>query len=414
MTDTGNNAAINKGMVHTQSGKVQCKRNKKTNADGVPYENRHGLWTALDKAVLGFGILLTDWLIPERCEIELFLLNPPGKRGPKFRYPPSLILYICLLKEDNGRSYRRAVAGVHALLRHMGLEMPNYSTLHKNEGLYFNSGLGHDVMSKASEILASRGIHESLDPCMLVGTGINPEYRAPGLLVDSEAKGILQELMDEEAEKLSRMMEVMTFKNVVDEGREHDCAVDGSGEGVSGPGIYFEHIWKVNNRRFIKQHVALDVRTREVLAFSITMEKPGDAAVFVPLMEGAKAAGLRIGRVYADSAYDTVANWTFSEDSGIEFHPNLKATFGERHDLPRRNEEKRAEDAMGKTAFHRLTGYNIRWLVEVFFSVLKKLYGDRVANRKFDRMVLTMRLRYRLYMIRRGFINRAREGPLTQ
>lgn len=220
--------------------------------------------------------------------------------------------------------------------------------------------------------------------------------------------------MDEEAERLSEMMEVMTFKNVVDEGREHDCAVDGSGEGVSGPGIYFEHIWKVNNRRFIKQHVALDVRTREVLAFSITMEKPGDAAVFVPLMEGAKTAGLRIGRVYADSAYDTVANWTFSEDSGIEFHPNLKATFGERPDLPRRNEEKRTEDAMGKTAFHRFTGYNIRWLVEVFFSVLKKLYGDRVGNRKFDRMVLTMRLRYQLYMIRRGFINRAREGPLTQ
>ena len=80
-------------------------------------------------------------------------------------------------------------------------------------------------------------------------------------------------------------------------------------------------------------------------------------------MEGAVEAGIRIGRVYADSAYDTVANWIVTRDNDIEFYPNLKKNFGE-----------------------------------------------KVRSRKFDHMVLTMRWRYDLYMIRQGCICKVRQG----
>ena len=69
-------------------------RNKKTNSDGVPYENRNGHWAALDKAAADEGIILGGWLLPERIEAELSILNPPGKKGRPYLYPPSLILYI--------------------------------------------------------------------------------------------------------------------------------------------------------------------------------------------------------------------------------------------------------------------------------------------------------------------------------
>lgn len=186
--------------------------------------------------------------------------------------------------------------------------------------------------------------------------------------------------------------------------------MDGLGVGISGPGIYFEFIWKVNNRRFIKHHVLIDVRTKEVLSFSITMESPGDSAVFAPLLEGAIKVGMRIKAIYADSAYDSVGNWIVTEDNKIRFYPNLKKNFVERNDLPERNEQKRAEEEMGTKEFHELIGYNVRWLVEVFFSVIKKLYGEKIRNRNFDRMVLTMRTRYELYMIRQGFMIEARQG----
>ena len=51
--------------------------------------------------------------------------------------------------------------------------------------------------------------------------------------------------------------------------------------------------------------------------------------------------------------------------------------------------------------------------VEVFFSVIKKLYGEKIRNRLFDRMVLTVRARYDLYMMRQGCINAVR-NPMEQ
>ena len=84
----------------------------------------------------------------------------------------------------------------------------------------------------------------------------------------------------------------------------------------------------MNNRRLIKQHAMIDVRSKKIMSFSITLESPGDAAVFAPLMEGAVKAGIRIGRIYADSACDTIANWMVTKNNDIKFYPNLKKTFG--------------------------------------------------------------------------------------
>lgn len=135
-------------------------------------------------------------------------------------------------------------------------------------------------------ILTQMRIKEGMGPCMLVNTGICPNYNAPKIIVDSQAKQDLQDMMDEEAEGFEKMMETTVLRDAIDDGF-HIAAVDSSGVRTSGPGIYFEHIWKVNNRRFIKQHALIDVNTMEVLVFSITMESPGDSKVFAPLIEGA-------------------------------------------------------------------------------------------------------------------------------
>ena len=296
------------------------------------------------------------------------------------------------------------------MLRNLGLENPDHTTLFKNEKRYFGGDFGYHVMSEACLILAKNGSLDTYNPCALIMTGVCPEYKAPRIFIDCKDKEALQKNMDEEAERLREFMEVVVFRSVVEDGEEHVAAVDGSGVGISGPGIYFEFIWKVNNRRFIKQHVLINVRTKEVLSFSITMESPGDSAVFAPLLDGAVQAGVKIKVIYADSAYDSVGNWIVTKDNKIEFYPNLKKNFGEKHDLPERNEQKRMEQELGAKEFHRLTGYNVRWLVEVFFSVIKKLYGEKIRNKNFDRMVLTMRTRYELYMIRQRFMVEARRG----
>lgn len=114
---------------------------------------------------------------------------------------------------------------------------------------------------------------------------------------------------------------------------------------------------------------------------------------------------MNLGIVYADGAYDTVDNWQFIEESEIQFYPNIKKYFEKDWYIPERNMQKEMCNAMGKKQFNVLTGNNQRWIVEVFFSVLKKLYDEKIINRLFERMIITMRHRYMLYAIRQKTIN---------
>ena len=171
--------------------------------------------------------------------------------------------------------------------------------------------------------------------------------------------------------------------------------------------MYFEHIWVTADRRFIKQHTMLDLDTKRVVAFAVTLEKPGDSKMLVPLVSGALLVGMKVDWVSADSAYDTRANWEFMDEKGIAFCPNLRERFTSTWDLKRREALESFDERFGKKIAHRITGYNRRWLVEAFFSVFKKLYGERVDNKKFDRMVITMKYRYALYDIHRDFIQEA-------
>lgn len=389
----------------TSGSGVQRKRNKKADAEGRPYDRRKGTWEQREKAVEENARALRKWLTKERVETELSLLNYPGKRGRPYEYPPSLVLYVCLLKEDREHSYRSGTADINVDLEFLGFGKPDFTTVFKSEGKFLIGDFGYRIMAEASVILAGKGMSEPVDPCMFVRTGEFPKYRAPQIIVDSQRKQDLQNDMDAEAAQFQEMMEIIVLKNAAEDGKVHVGAVDGSGVGISGPGIYFEHIWKVNNRRFIKQHALIDVHTMEVIAFSITMESPCDSAVFIPMIKGTAKAGVKIGVMYADGSYDTINNWLFMDEQDIQFYPNLKTGFEEKVELPERNEQKRMSDGLGKKAFNVLTGYNSRWHVEVFFSIMKKLYGEKVDNRKFGRMVLTMRHRYMLYAIRQSILN---------
>lgn len=45
--------------------------------------------------------------------------------------------------------------------------------------------------------------------------------------------------------------------------------------------------------------------------------------------------------------------------------------------------------------------------MEVFFSVFKKLFGERVRNRLFSRMVLAMRFKYSIMDVHKKLYNNA-------
>jgi hypothetical protein len=388
-------------------------RNKTTDAFGNKYDKRKGHWTDLDKAILEEGRLLDSWLTPQRVQVELDLLNVPKKPGRKYEYPPSLILFIAMLKTDDNRSYRRAISKVSTILENLGIPQPHYSTLHKSLEKYNKGQMGLKIISEATVVLVVMGVEEPLDTMRIIHTLVCPDYEAPKIIQTCQKDADRQEQMDDEAETIRDSMHVKVMRSALYSASPHCCAIDGSGEGVSGPGLYFEHIWKVNQRRFIKQHTMLNLENKRVVSYAITLEKPGDAKMLVPLVSGALLVGVKVCWVSADSAYDTIANWKYMDDKGIAFCPNLKESFKGEPELKRRDALASFDEQFGKDLAHRITGYNQRWLIEAFFSIFKTLYGQSVRNRLFHMMVIEMDTRYMLYDIHRDFMIKAWEGALN-
>ena len=93
-------------------------------------------------------------------------------------------------------------------------------------------------------------------------------------------------------------------------------AVDSTGIKVSNRGEWIHKKWKVK-RGFIKVHIAVDVKTKQILAIEVTREDVGDGRMFGQLVKSASnVADLR--RVIADGAYDSKPNFRLADAMGVE------------------------------------------------------------------------------------------------
>jgi len=100
------------------------------------------------------------------------------------------------------------------------------------------------------------------------------------------------------------------------DGRPVTIAVDASGIKVADRGEWMRMKWK-RRRGFLKIHIAVDVRMKQILAMEVTDEGVGDGGMLKPLVEEAENHAA-VERVLADGAYDSRLNFTFLAGKGIE------------------------------------------------------------------------------------------------
>jgi hypothetical protein len=82
-------------------------------------------------------------------------------------------------------------------------------------------------------------------------------------------------------------------------------AIDSTGIKVTNRGEWMREVWKVH-RGWIKVHIAVNVKTKEVVGIEVTDEKVGDSKMFSPLIDQSKEnlQGRKIEQADADGAYD--------------------------------------------------------------------------------------------------------------
>ena len=93
-------------------------------------------------------------------------------------------------------------------------------------------------------------------------------------------------------------------------------AVDSTGIKVSNRGEWIRKVWKVK-RGFIKVHIAVDTKTKQILAIEVTKENVGDGKMLGRLVESSGRKG-NVRRVLADGAYDSKNNFRMLASNNIE------------------------------------------------------------------------------------------------
>ncbi|RJS88767.1 IS5 family transposase, partial [Candidatus Bathyarchaeota archaeon] len=151
-------------------------------------------------------------------------------------------------------------------------------------------------------------------------------------------------------------------------------AVDSTGVCVHKAGGWVERKHG-KKKRYVKIHLAVDVRTKQALALLVTTDGIHDSRAFPKLLRKAESCG-RVSRVYADGAYDSSKVYRLLEEKGIE--AVIKPRRNSRLDTPSEPRRRAVTlyKRLGEKDWTELKGYGRRWIVETAYSTFKRRFGE--------------------------------------
>jgi Transposase DDE domain. len=177
----------------------------------------------------------------------------------------------------------------------------------------------------------------------------------------------------------------INFDNIPDE-----CVViiDSTGVRLSNKGEWMAKRHKIKrNKKWLKIHVAVDSTSKQVIDIQITQENVHDIKKAKELVENAfrnlEEKGKRIHKVLADKGYDARDFYDFIKRigaiAGIIPRKNSKTKFNGYRDLV----VNRIKE-IGINAYKQEIGYSLRNIVEGFFSIFKRRFGEHVVSKKLE------------------------------
>jgi len=171
-------------------------------------------------------------------------------------------------------------------------------------------------------------------------------------------------------------------------------AVDSTGVKVTNRGDWMREKHGKKHRGWIKVHIAVDVKTNQILTLEVTDEKTADPHMFKPLLEPIK----KLKDVLGDGAYDTYDCYEYCmSDRGLD-PPGLKI----RDNAKRKGQTPRAYavrefQKLGYKKWKKKHNYGMRWDSEGFFSGEKRTFGETVRATSWTGMVQEVKNKFWLY-----------------
>ena len=179
-----------------------------------------------------------------------------------------------------------------------------------------------------------------------------------------------------------------------------DVVVDSTGLKVFGAGEWRSEAYRTPKRRtWRKLHLSINAATQEIVAEVLTSKRRDDADL-VPALLAQIASP--VAKLYGDGAYDKWKLYDVLEREEIQpvIPPRRGASIRQHGNcagspLPR-DEAIRGIRRLGRSAGSKQSGYHRRSLVETSMSRLKRAFGNRLKNKRFDNQQTEARLRCKL------------------
>jgi len=191
-----------------------------------------------------------------------------------------------------------------------------------------------------------------------------------------------------------------------DDDRYIIIAADSTGIKLTNRGQWMDEKWNVLNRKgYLKIHIAVNIKTNEILALEVTDEKVHDGSRMLKKLVNhvLDNRGIMIESVLADGAHDTNTNFQFLEQKGIT--PGIKVRKNSIISIRNnslRNREVRLQTKDDLLKWKAKRKYGHRWIAETAFSTIKRIFGEYVSATRFQNMVKEMMIKISLYNLFRN------------
>jgi hypothetical protein len=159
--------------------------------------------------------------------------------------------------------------------------------------------------------------------------------------------------------------------------------------------------WNTQNKKgYLKIHVAVNIKTKEILALEVTDEMVHDGTILKKLINHVLDSQdkKKIKSILADGAYDSNNNFRYLEKKRIT--PGIKvrsnSIFSIRNNRLRNKESRLQTKDLLKWKTKRK--YGQRWMSETAFSSIKRMFGEYALATRFQNMVKEMMIKVSLYI----------------
>ena len=176
-------------------------------------------------------------------------------------------------------------------------------------------------------------------------------------------------------------------------------AVDSTGIKVTNRGEWMREKWKIH-RGWIKVHLAVDVKTKEIVAIEVTDERVSDGSKFNSLISQAEEnlSGRKIKEALGDGAYDRREIFDHLQQKGIQPVIKIRSNaITKARGSPARARAVRELKDLGYQSWKEKYNYGQRWAAESVFSAVKRISGEHVMATKTENMMQEVVLKFAFY-----------------